>query len=193
MNRSIIIGAIIISAAILVNGFLERRGHLVSTVSALSAPAASSNQTISVLRFENLSQDNANASFADGIQRAIVTRLTEQHVKAASVEETPHTGELLLGSVEKAGNRVRINTCSLSMPPPESRAGPRPMIESSPTYSRWRVRSQRRIRRRQSRRERPNHALELTASRRTTSFSMTSTASPAATRALARSSSAFSR
>ena len=39
----------------------------------------------------------------------------------------------------------------------------------------------------------PNQALELTASRRTTSFSMTSTPSPAAARALARSSSAFSR
>ena len=42
-------------------------------------------------------------------------------------------------------------------------------------------------------RERSNHAMELTASRRTALFSMTSTISPAAARALARSSSSCSR
>jgi TolB-like protein len=62
-----------------------------------------------VLPFENLSEEKANAYFADGIRREIVARLTKQHVKAASVQEAPHTGELLLGSVERAGNRVRVN------------------------------------------------------------------------------------
>ena len=109
MNRSIIIGAFIISAAIFVNGFLERRAHVGSAVSALVTPAASPDQTIAVLPFENLSEDKEIAYFADGIRREIVTRLTTQHVKAANVQEAPHTGELLLGSVARVGNRVRVN------------------------------------------------------------------------------------
>jgi TolB-like protein len=109
MNRSIIIGAIIISAAILVNGFLERRAHIESTVSAVATPAvALPDQPIAVLPFENLSEEKANADFAEGIRREIVARLTTRHVKAASVQQAPHTGELLVGSVERAGNRVRV-------------------------------------------------------------------------------------
>ena len=57
MNRSIIIGAFIISAAILVNGFLERRAHVGSTVSASVTPVPSPDQTIAVLPFENLSRE----------------------------------------------------------------------------------------------------------------------------------------
>jgi TolB-like protein len=110
MNRSTIIGAIIISAAILVNGFLERRAHVLSSGAALATAAvASPDQTIAVLSFENPSEEKANAYFADGIQREIIARLTRQHVKAVSVREAPHTGELLLGSVAKVGNRVRVN------------------------------------------------------------------------------------
>jgi TolB-like protein len=110
MNRSTIIGAITISAAILVNGFLERRAHVLSSASAVATPAvASPDQTIAVLPFENLSEEKANAYFADGIRREIIVRLARQQVKAASVREAPHTGELLLGSVAKAGNRVRVN------------------------------------------------------------------------------------
>ena len=108
MNRSIIIGAFIISAAILVNGFLERRCHVGSAVSALVTPVASPDQTIPVLPFENLTEEKATANFAEGIRGAIVARLTGQHVKAASVQEAPHTGKLLVGSVAKDGNRVRI-------------------------------------------------------------------------------------
>ena len=108
MNRSIIIGAFIISAAILLNGFLERRAHVGSTVSALVPSVASPDQTIGVLPFENLTEEKATANFAEGIRGAIVARLTKQHVKAASVQEAPHTGKLLVGSVAKAGNRVRV-------------------------------------------------------------------------------------
>ena len=108
MNRSTIIGAIIISAAILVNGFLERRAHVLSSGSAVATPALP-DQTIAVLPFENLSEEKANADFADGVRREIIARLTTQHVKAASVQEAPHTGELLLGSVQHVGNRVRVS------------------------------------------------------------------------------------
>jgi len=100
MNRSTIIGAIIISAAILLNGFLETRAHVLSSGLAAAMPAvASPDQTIAVLPFENLSEEKANAYFADGIRREIIVRLARQQVKAASVREAPHTGELLLGSV----------------------------------------------------------------------------------------------
>ncbi|PZR76336.1 MAG: hypothetical protein DLM73_03230 [Chthoniobacterales bacterium] len=109
MNRSIILAAIIISAAILVNGFLERRAH-VSTPSPEPAPAvAPVDRTIAVLPFASLDSTDPNNSLAAGIQREIITRLTAQHVKAANASETPRAGEVLLGSVQRAGNRVRVN------------------------------------------------------------------------------------
>ena len=110
MNRSIIAGAIIISVAILLNGFLERRAHVASTVSAAATTtAAARDQTIAVLPFTTLGRSDADDSLADGMQREIITRLAAQHVKAASVREAPGTGELLVGSVQHAGNQVRIN------------------------------------------------------------------------------------
>ena len=110
MNRSTIIGAIIISAAILVNGFLERRAHVLSSGSAVVSPAvASPDQTIAVLPFENLSEEKANPYFADGIRREIIARLTRQHVKAASVREAPDTGSFCWAVLQKVGNRVRVN------------------------------------------------------------------------------------
>jgi len=72
-------------------------------------PAASPDQPIAVLPFENLSEEKANADFAEGIRREIIARLTTQHVKAASVQEAPQTGELLVGSVQHVGNRVRVS------------------------------------------------------------------------------------
>jgi TolB-like protein len=110
MNRAIIIGAIIISAAILVNGFLERRADVPFSASAVATQAvASPDSAIAVLPFQNLSEDQANAYFADGVRREIIARLTARHVKAASVQEAPPAGELLPGNVQKAGNRVRVN------------------------------------------------------------------------------------
>jgi TolB-like protein len=109
MNRSIIIGAIIISGAILVNGFLERRPH-VPPVAPLPMSQASkpSDHTIAVLPFTSLGSDAEN-SLAAAIQHEIVTRLTAQHIPVATVQEPPVAGQLLLGSVQRAGNHVRIN------------------------------------------------------------------------------------
>jgi TolB-like protein len=110
MNRSIIAGAIIISAAILVSAFLERRARVPSTTSAAATTAVTArDQTIAVLPFTSLGPSAADSSLADGLQREIITRLTAQHVKAASVREAPSAGELLVGSVQRAGNQVRIN------------------------------------------------------------------------------------
>lgn len=109
MNRSIIFAAIIISAAILVNGFLGRRAQL-STLSAETAPrVVPVDRTIAVLPFTSLDSADPNNSLAGGIQREIITRLTAQHVKAASISEAPRAGTVLLGSVQRAGSRVRVN------------------------------------------------------------------------------------
>jgi TolB-like protein len=110
MNRSIIVAAIIISATILANGFLDRRVHVPSTASVpASQGVTAGDQTIAVLPFTNLNSADPNNSLAAGIQREIVTRLTALHVKAASVQQAPRAGQLLLGSVQRSGNRVRVN------------------------------------------------------------------------------------
>jgi TolB-like protein len=110
MNRSIIIGAIIISAAILVNGFFERRAHVVSTVETI-APASSAltDPPIAVMPFAASDSAEDSNAFAAGIEREIITRLTAQHVKAASVQGMPSAGQALIGSVQRAGNRVRVH------------------------------------------------------------------------------------
>ena len=83
-------------------------------------------KSIAVLPFENLSEDKANAYFADGIQDEILTRLSKiadlkvisrtstQHYKSAP-ENLPEIGRqlgvahILEGSVQKSGDVVRVN------------------------------------------------------------------------------------
>jgi TolB-like protein len=83
-------------------------------------------KSIAVLPFENLSEDKANAYFAEGIQDEILTRLSKiadlkvisrtstQHYKSAP-ENLPEIGKLLgvahilEGSVQKSGDAVRVN------------------------------------------------------------------------------------
>jgi TolB-like protein/class 3 adenylate cyclase/Tfp pilus assembly protein PilF len=90
--------------------------------STLAAPKKS----IAVLPFENLSEDKANAYFADGIQDEILTRLSKiadlkvisrtstQHYKSAP-ENLPEIAKqlgvahILEGSVQKSGEAVRVN------------------------------------------------------------------------------------
>ena len=110
MNRSIIIGAIIISAAILLNGFWERRSRLSDAASGPTNPAvAISDHTIAVVPFTSSNSAEDDISLADGIQREIITRLSAQHVKTTIVQEAPHSGNFLRGNVQRAGNRVRVN------------------------------------------------------------------------------------
>src|SRR5204862_1562856 len=81
---------------------------------------------IAVLPFENLSGDNANADFADGIQDEILMRLSKiadlkviwrtstQHYKSAP-ENLPEIAKqlgvahILEGRVQKSGDAVRVN------------------------------------------------------------------------------------
>jgi TolB-like protein/Tfp pilus assembly protein PilF len=88
--------------------------------------AASNAKSIAVLPFENLSEDKANAYFAEGMQDEILTRLAKitdlkvisrtstQHFKS-SPENLPEIARqlgvayILEGSVQKAGDAVRVN------------------------------------------------------------------------------------
>src|SRR5262249_46009993 len=96
------------------------------SATAPAALAAIPEKSIAVLPFENLSDDKANAYFADGIQDEILTRLSKiadlkvisrtstQHYKSAP-ENLPEiarqlgVAHILEGSVQKAGNAVHIN------------------------------------------------------------------------------------
>ena len=83
-------------------------------------------KSIAVLPFENLSDDKANAYFADGIQDEILTRLSKisalkviSRTSTQRYKSTPDNlseigqqlgvAHLLEGSVQKAGNAVHIN------------------------------------------------------------------------------------
>jgi TolB-like protein/class 3 adenylate cyclase/Tfp pilus assembly protein PilF len=83
-------------------------------------------KSIAVLPFENLSEDKANAYFADGIQDEILTRLAKiadlkvisrtstQHYKSApdnlrEIAKQLEVAHILEGSVQKSGDSVRVN------------------------------------------------------------------------------------
>src|SRR5437867_1352381 len=90
----------------------------------LNPPAAE--KSIAVLPFENLSEEKANAYFADGIQDEILTRLSKiadlkvisrrstQHYKSApenlpEIAKQLSVAHILEGSVQKSGDAVRVN------------------------------------------------------------------------------------
>src|SRR5437764_11322365 len=113
----IIIGALLLVIAMLIVGrlpFYRQTGESISQ------------KSIVVLPFENLSEEKANAYFADGIQDEILTRLSKiadlkvisrtstQHYKSAP-EKLPEiarqlvVAHILEGSVQKYGDAVRVN------------------------------------------------------------------------------------
>src|SRR5467141_2836436 len=87
---------------------------------------AAMERSIAVLPFENLSEDKANAYFAEGIQDEILTRLSKiadlkvisrtstQHYKSApenlaEIGKQLGVAHILEGSVQKSGDGVRVN------------------------------------------------------------------------------------
>ena len=112
--------AVLLALAVIVVGIAMFSRYRVR--SALAAPEKS----VAVLPFENLSEDKANAYFADGIQDEILTRLSKiadlkvishtstQHYKSAP-ENLPEiarqlgVAHILEGSVQKSGDAVRVN------------------------------------------------------------------------------------
>ena len=83
-------------------------------------------KSVAVLPFQNLSNDPANAYFADGIQEEVLTRLTKigdlkvisrtstqgyqsDPGNLAEIAKQLGVANILEGSVQKAGNQVRVN------------------------------------------------------------------------------------
>jgi TolB-like protein/class 3 adenylate cyclase/Flp pilus assembly protein TadD len=114
-----LIAALIIAAALAGAGGFYIFSHR-------SGAKAIPEKSVAVLPFENLSEDKANAYFADGIQDEILTRLSKiadlkvisrtstQHYKSAP-ENLPEiarqlgVAHIVEGSVQKSGEAVRVN------------------------------------------------------------------------------------
>ena len=113
----IIIGVLLLVIAMMIVG---RRPFYRQTGESISQ------KSIAVLPFENLSRDPDNAYFADGIQEEILTRLagiadlkvisrtsTQQYQSKpgnlAEIAKQLGVANILEGSVQKAGDQVRVN------------------------------------------------------------------------------------
>jgi TolB-like protein/Flp pilus assembly protein TadD len=113
----IIIGVLLLVIAMLIVG---RRPFYKQTGESISQ------KSVAVLPFENLSEDKANAYFAEGIQEEILTRLAKiADLKVISRTSTQRyqskpgnlaeiakqlgVANILEGSVQKAADRVRVN------------------------------------------------------------------------------------
>ena len=121
--------AMIVSLALLAAGLFlfqfTRSNPGASTVDPAQRERVS-DKSIAILPFENLSEDKANAYFADGMQDEIITRLAKigqlrvisrsstqrYRSKAENIAEIARqlgVAHLVEGSVQKIGDRVRIN------------------------------------------------------------------------------------
>jgi TolB-like protein/class 3 adenylate cyclase/Tfp pilus assembly protein PilF len=123
-RRWTMIGAAVLIIAVVAIGLLlfpPKRSPTAATISA-TIPQKS----IAVLPFENLSEEKANAYFADGIQDEILTRLSKiADLKVISRTSTQHykstpknlpeiarqlgVAHILEGSVQKSADAVRVN------------------------------------------------------------------------------------
>jgi TolB-like protein/class 3 adenylate cyclase len=119
-HRSMAITAALIAVAAIIAGAIWfSRARMVPSSGALE-------KSIAVLRFDNLSEEKENAYFADGIQDEILTKLAGigdlkviSRSSAAKYKSKPEdlktvanelgVGTVLEGSVQKAGDRVRVN------------------------------------------------------------------------------------
>ncbi len=110
----------------LVGGLLSLGLFFAGRWSAPGQPRGSSEKSLAVLPFENLSEDKSNAYFADGMQDEIITRLakigelrvisrssTERYrskgTNVAEIARQLGVANLVEGSVQKVGGKVRIN------------------------------------------------------------------------------------
>src|SRR5205814_7496438 len=113
----VIIGVLLLVIAMLIIGrmpFYRQTGESISQ------------KSIAVLPFENLSEDKANAYFADGVQDEILTRLSKvadlkvisrtstQNYKSVpenlpEIANQLRVAHILEGSVQKSGDAVRVN------------------------------------------------------------------------------------
>jgi serine/threonine-protein kinase len=121
--RRLSLGVLALLTAVAVIGFLFFRYKRPSAAAGLAVP----DKSIAVLPFENLSEEKANAFFADGVQDEILTDLAKiadlKVISRVSVMQyksgVPRNvrqiarelgvANILEGSVQRAGNRVRIS------------------------------------------------------------------------------------
>jgi TolB-like protein/Tfp pilus assembly protein PilF len=120
---------VVIIAAVAAGVTVFRFLHSQQSIEAAKRPplaVAIERKSIAVLPFENRSEDKANAYFAVGIQDEILVRLAKiadlkvisrtstQHYKSVpenlrAIGQELGVAHLLEGSVQRAGNRVRVN------------------------------------------------------------------------------------
>jgi TolB-like protein/class 3 adenylate cyclase/Tfp pilus assembly protein PilF len=125
-SRTLIAALVIAAATAGLYIYSHRAGPKAPPSAAMPAPTAIPEKSIAVLPFENLSEDKANAYFADGIQDEILTRLSKiadlkvisrtstQHYKSApdnlrEIAKQLEVAHILEGSVQKSGDSVRVN------------------------------------------------------------------------------------
>jgi len=101
-------------------------GSVIFSHNHIGSMTAAPEKSIAVLRFENRSEDKANAYFADGIQDEILTRLSKiadlkvisrtstQRYKSApenlrEIAKQLGVAHVVEGSVQKSGDAVRVN------------------------------------------------------------------------------------
>ena len=120
--KSAVVAALLLITALGVAFWMLRR----SQEKLMNAAAAIPYKSIAVLPFENLSEDKANAYFADGTQNEILTKLAGigdlkviSRTSSAKYKSKPEdlktvarelgVATVLEGTVQKAGDKVRVN------------------------------------------------------------------------------------
>src|SRR6201987_5388697 len=118
----VVIGSAVSVSLFFLGRYTARNSATAARTEATTVPQKS----IAVLPFDNLSRDPDNAYFAEGVQDEILTRLAKvadlkvisrtstQHFKSApedlsEIAKKLGVMNLLEGSVQKAGDRVRVN------------------------------------------------------------------------------------
>jgi serine/threonine-protein kinase len=127
-RKLIAIGAVIAAVALGLFVFPSLRSKFAKSIEQQSAAtvAALSDKSIAVLPFENLSANQENSFFADGVQDEILTNLAKvadlKVISRTSVMQYKHTAtrnlpeiaqalkvaHVLVGSVQRDSNRVRV-------------------------------------------------------------------------------------
>ncbi len=119
-RKVLVVAALLVAAGAIGFVMLRHKQPLPATGSAIPE------KSIAVLPFENLSEEKANAYFAEGIQDEILTRLSKiadlkvisrtstQHYKSApdnlpEIAQQLGAAHILEGSVQKSGETVRVN------------------------------------------------------------------------------------
>jgi TolB-like protein/Flp pilus assembly protein TadD len=123
---AIIVTAAVLAAALLVFQFTRTRSSATANAPKQTAPTGTTDKSVAVLPFENLSSDKENAFFAQGIQDEIITTLSRisglrviSRTSTANYKSAPENlpeiarqlrvSNVLEGSVQKVGDRVHIN------------------------------------------------------------------------------------